>query len=91
MSRRTYDIFFDDPSIDAIGIYLREGENADSIMEQFRQISSGRQALVMNSNARIREISLNIFDRTFVITDVLYCVGAFAGESYPFSPGNPCP
>jgi putative ABC transport system permease protein len=26
----------------------------------------------MNSNARIRKISLNIFDRTFVITDVLY-------------------
>ena len=72
MSRRTYDIFFDDPSINSIGVYLREGENADNIMEEFRRISSGRQALIMNSNARIREISLNIFDRTFVITDVLY-------------------
>ena len=37
-----------------------------------RAISAGRQALLMNSNARIREISLGIFDRTFVITNVLY-------------------
>ena len=41
-------------------------------MEQLRAKSAGRQALIMNSNARIRELSLGIFDRTFVITDVLY-------------------
>jgi putative ABC transport system permease protein len=72
MSRRTYDIFFDDPRIDSIGIYLHDGEDVDAVMQRFRRVSAGRQALVMNSNARIREISLNIFDRTFVITDVLY-------------------
>lgn len=72
MSRRNYDIFFDDPTIDSIGIYLREGEDVEGIMEEFRRISAGRQSLIMNSNARIREISLDIFDRTFVITDVLY-------------------
>jgi len=72
MSRRTYDIFFKDPRIDSIGVYLREGEDTDRIMDAFRQISAGKQALIMNSNARIREISLGIFDRTFVITDVLY-------------------
>jgi putative ABC transport system permease protein len=41
-------------------------------MDDIRQVSAGRQSLIMNSNARIRDISLNIFDRTFVITDVLY-------------------
>ena len=72
MSRRTYDIFFDDPGIDSIGIYLRDGADAEKTMDAFRQISAGRQALIMSSNARIREISLRIFDRTFVITNVLY-------------------
>jgi putative ABC transport system permease protein len=41
-------------------------------MDEIQAISDGRQALIMNSNARIREISLAIFDRTFVITNVLY-------------------
>jgi len=72
MSRETYDVFFDDPTINSIGIYLGENADADRVMDQLRQVSAGRQALIMSSNARIREMSLNIFDRTFVITDVLY-------------------
>jgi putative ABC transport system permease protein len=72
MSRRTYNIFFDDPAINSIGIYLEDGTNVEHAMASIRQVSAGRQSLVVSSNARIREISLNIFDRTFIITDVLY-------------------
>ncbi len=72
MSRATYDRYFDDARIDSIGLYLQPEVSPESIMEQLRSVSAGRQALIMNSNARIREISLGIFDRTFVITNVLY-------------------
>jgi len=72
MSRATYDRYFDDARIDSIGLYLQPQVDPESIMERLRAISAGRQALIMNSNARIREISLGIFDRTFVITNVLY-------------------
>ena len=72
MSRATYDQHFDDPRIDSLGLYLQLNIDPESIMEQLRVISAGRQALIMNSNARIRELSLGIFDRTFVITNVLY-------------------
>jgi putative ABC transport system permease protein len=72
MSRRTYDIFFEDPTINSVGIYLGDGADSDSVMDDIRQVSAGRQSLIMNSNARIRDLSLKIFDRTFVITDVLY-------------------
>lgn len=72
MSRHTYDIFFDDSTINSIGIYLGDGVDVDAVMDDIRQVSAGRQSLIMNSNARIRQISLDIFDRTFVITDVLY-------------------
>jgi len=72
MSRQTYDIFFADPTVNSIGIYVREGVDVDKIMNELRQVSRGRQSLIVNSNARIREISLNIFDRTFIITDILY-------------------
>lgn len=72
MSRRNYDIFFDDPGINSLGIYLEDGADIERVMDEFRELSAGRQALLMNSNARIRELSLGIFDRTFLITDVLY-------------------
>jgi len=36
------------------------------------QTANGRQQIVARSNIDIRELSLQVFDRTFVITDVLY-------------------
>lgn len=72
MSRRTYDQFFDDPAIDSLGIYLSPGADASRVVEDIRAISAGRQSLMLSSNARIREMSLQIFDRTFVVTNVLY-------------------
>jgi putative ABC transport system permease protein len=72
MSRRTYDIFFADPTINSIGIYLADGADIDSVMDELRLVSAGRQSLLLSSNVRLRDISLGIFDRTFVITDVLY-------------------
>jgi putative ABC transport system permease protein len=72
MSRETYNHLFDDVAIDSIGLYLDDAVDADALMDELRTIGAGRQALIMNSNARIREISLSIFDRTFVITNVLY-------------------
>ena len=72
MSRRTYDIFFDDPRIDSVGLYLQDEADAGRVMDDIRALSVGRQSLILNSNNRLRELSLAIFDRTFVITDVLY-------------------
>lgn len=72
MSRSTYDRFFNDPAIDSLGLYLQTGVSPDSIMDQMRDLSDGRQALIMSSNSRLRDMSLRIFDRTFVITNVLY-------------------
>jgi putative ABC transport system permease protein len=72
VSRRTYDRYFDDKAIDSLGLYLADGVSAESVMDRLRQVSEGRQSLIMNSNARIRDISMAIFDRTFVITNVLY-------------------
>lgn len=72
MSRRTYDRFWSDDGVDSIGLYLRQGSDPESLMAQIGSLSEGRQALRMNSNRAIRDISLAIFDRTFIITDVLY-------------------
>ena len=72
MSRDVYERHFDDDRVDSVGLYLADGADPESIMARIGDISEGRQAIRFNSNARIRELSLEIFDRTFIITDVLY-------------------
>ena len=72
MSRATYDRHFDDDGVDSIGLYLADDIDVEQIMAQLAKISEGRQQILINSNHKIRELSLQIFDRTFVITDVLY-------------------
>ena len=72
MSRATFDRHFRDDGIDSIGLYLVDGADPDALIDRIRSLSDGRQELMLNSNAKIRELSLEIFDQTFVITDVLY-------------------
>jgi len=72
MSRSTYDTFWDDPRVDSIGLYLGPGTAVDELMQQLEAISEGRQEIVLRSNHEIRDLSLQVFDRTFIITDVLY-------------------
>lgn len=72
MSRATYDALFDDSQVDSIGLYLDDDADPETIMDRIRTMSEGRQSLIMSSNRQIREISMAIFDRTFVITNVLY-------------------
>jgi putative ABC transport system permease protein len=72
MSRTVYDRHFDDDGVDSVGLYLSGDADPEAIMARIGEISEGRQDIRFNSNARIRELSLEIFDRTFIITDVLY-------------------
>jgi putative ABC transport system permease protein len=72
MSRRTYDRFWDDHAIDSIGLFLRPGARVDELLQRLQAVSQARQHIVLRSNREIRELSLQVFDRTFVITDVLY-------------------
>lgn len=72
MSRRVYERHFDDDRVDSVGLYLSGDADPEAIMARIGEMSEGRQEIRFNSNARIRELSLEIFDRTFIITDVLY-------------------
>jgi len=72
VSRANYDRYFDDDGVDTLGLYLSPGIDVDGVIANIKAISEGRQRLRVDSNARIRDLSLEIFDQTFVITDVLY-------------------
>ncbi len=72
ISRYNYDRYFDDEGVDTLGLYLADEASVDDVIAQVRSVSEGRQRLRVDSNARIRDLSLEIFDQTFLITDVLY-------------------
>jgi putative ABC transport system permease protein len=72
MSRKTYARHFRDTSVDSLGLYLDDGVDVDAVVAEIGRLGDGWQQLYINSNAGLRDESLRIFDRTFVITDVLY-------------------
>jgi len=82
ITRQAYMRHWQDNAISSLGIYLREGADRDAVVERLNDIAAPTQALLIGSNERIKEISLAIFDRTFIITNVLYWLAmivAFVG------------
>jgi putative ABC transport system permease protein len=71
-----YQRWWQDDGIAALGMYLSPGTSAAQVMSELRSAARGRQALLIRSNADIRALSMRIFERTFVITRVLYWLAA---------------
>lgn len=76
MSLEVYRRLWRDDAITAIGLYLQRGVDAAKEIPRLQAAAGGRQALLIRSNADIRAMSLDIFDRTFIITRVLYWLAA---------------
>jgi putative ABC transport system permease protein len=76
MSLRVYRRLWHDGAVTAVGLYLRQGVAAAAEIPRLQAAAHGRQALLIRSNADIRALSLQIFDRTFTITRVLYWLAA---------------
>ena len=72
IGRTAYDRYWSDDKVDSLGIYLTDGADPEQVMADIRAAAEGQQAIRMSSNQALRDLSLRIFDRTFVITDVLY-------------------
>ncbi|HVP33919.1 MAG TPA: FtsX-like permease family protein [Steroidobacteraceae bacterium] len=65
-----------DEGIAGLGLYLAPGVSDTQVLGALRAAAGARQALLVRSNAAIRELSMRIFERTFVITRVLYWLAA---------------
>jgi putative ABC transport system permease protein len=72
----TYQHWWHDEGIAGLGLYLTPGSDVTRTVRALRAAAAGRQALFIRSNAEIRELSMQIFERTFVITRVLYWLAA---------------
>jgi putative ABC transport system permease protein len=62
--------FWKDPKVNSVALYLKDGWNPDRFQKIFDQLDLP-QPLIIRSNVSLREVSLEIFDRTFAITGVL--------------------
>jgi putative ABC transport system permease protein len=71
-----YRRFWHDDGITAMGFYLAPGASLTQVMSGFRAAARGKQSLFIRSNADLRNLSMSIFERTFVITRVLYWLAA---------------
>ncbi len=76
VSLRVYRRLWHDDAVTAVGLYLAQGVDAAREIPRLAAAAAGRQALLIRSNAQIRAMSLQIFDRTFLITRVLYWLAA---------------
>ncbi|WML92247.1 FtsX-like permease family protein [Thiothrix lacustris] len=75
LPRPLYERYWADRGISSIGIQVAEGADVAVIKRQLQawagELQQAGQPLVVRSNRDIREFSLQVFDRTFVITNVL--------------------
>ena len=71
LSRRTYEAHWDDRGVSSMGLVLEAGRDVGAVIADLRARVDGRQELLIRSSGAIRAASLEIFDRTFQITNVL--------------------
>lgn len=71
MIRGLYDAHYADPAVSTLGLWLAPGSDPGTVIDAVRAQVPADQELLVRSNAEIRAASLEIFDRTFTITDVL--------------------
>jgi putative ABC transport system permease protein len=76
MSLAQYRRLWHDEEITGLGIYLAPGMQPAPVVAALHAAARGQQALLIRSNADIRALSMRIFERTFVITRVLYWLAA---------------
>jgi putative ABC transport system permease protein len=76
IDRAVYRRIWQDDAITSLGLYLAPGIGASAMIERLRAALAGSQNLHMRSNAELRALSMRIFERTFVITRVLYWLAA---------------
>ncbi len=71
ISRRSYEQFWDDRGIGSMGLFLAPGADREALIARLRDELENEQSLLIRSNRRLQESALEVFDRTFTITQVL--------------------
>lgn len=71
LPRTTYEHWFDDRGVSGVALYAAPGQDVDALVASVRERAGDTQALLVRANRSLRQASLDVFDRTFTITQVL--------------------
>jgi len=70
ISRNVYQRHWDDRAVSSLGVYVAEGHAIDDVVGDLRAALSGTALMVASHRAR-RTRALEVFDRTFAVTQAL--------------------
>jgi putative ABC transport system permease protein len=70
IERAHYDVLWDDDRVTSLAVFLDDGTDADATLAAIRALPEAG-GVTGRSNRGLREATLDVFDRTFVITRVL--------------------
>ena len=71
LDRRTFERVWGDRSLSGLSVTLQSGATAEAVIPRLRAAAGDGLELVFQSSRALRQASLEIFDRTFLITGVL--------------------
>jgi len=71
MHRDVYSKWWAEGGVSSLSLYLEPGMDNEEFLRELRRDLLKHQELTVRSNRDLRDLSLQIFDRTFVITEVL--------------------
>jgi len=75
MDQRTWRLTFGDHDPNSAALYLDEGVDVDTFIEELKLDLAGTWAVVINSNASLREQADEVFARTFSVANALEVIG----------------
>jgi len=77
MSYDTFRRYWDDDRVSGVSVYAREGVDLDRLTQSIRSLTIEDEEILVRSNRALRETSIEIFDRTFLIARVLEVLAVF--------------
>lgn len=71
MGRSTYVRHFNDEAVSGLALFAEPSQDIEALVERLRASAAGGQDVFIRSNRGLREVSMEVFDRTFTVTVVL--------------------
>ncbi|MCU0642869.1 MAG: FtsX-like permease family protein [bacterium] len=77
IAHHTYRKYWNDDKLSGILVYAYQGTDIDRLMGSIRQMTSPDEEVIIQSNKSLLNVSIDVFDRTFLITKVLQTLAIF--------------
>ena len=71
IAHHTYLKYWNDDKLSGILVYAHQGVDIDQLMDSIRELTNPDEEIIIQSNKSLLNVSIQVFDRTFLITKVL--------------------